>query len=110
MTRNYNSLRLTVQTTQQPVDSCLTLDNPSEYGFSFGVIAKIDSKFLLMLWDINNRKVLEESYLEIVEAQVGFITGFGPTGMLSLSVPDWTFTDPTDAFIMAKLKEPVSKE
>ena len=102
-------LTISVETTLQPVDCCLLLDNPGEYGYKLGVIAKIDSKFLLMLWDINDRKVVEESYIEIVDAQVGFIAGFGPRGMLSSSLPSWTYHEPTAEFL-PKLKEPVSSK
>lgn len=109
MARKYNSPGLTVQTTLQLEGSCLLLDNPGEYGLNLGVIIKIDSEFLLMLWNTNDRKVFEESYIEIVEAQVGFIAEFGPRGMLSSSVPSWTYTDPAPD-LMEKLKESVSKK
>jgi len=109
MARKANVLRLTLKTTLQTEYNCSLLDNPKEYGFNLGVIIEIDSKYVLMLWDTNDRKVFEKECDDMEEAQMGFITGFGPRGMLSLSVPSWTYHEPTADFL-DKIKEPVSKE
>jgi len=102
-------LTISVETTLQPVDCCLLLDNPGEYGYKLGVIAKIDSKFLLMLWDINDRKVVEKSYGESEEAEIGLISSFPPQDRSKICAPIWIYHIPSTD-LQEKLKEPVSRD
>ena len=109
MARKNNVPRLTVETTLQLEDSCLLLDNPGEYGYKLGVIAKIDSKFILMLWDINDRKVVEKSYGESEEAEIGLISSFPPQDRSKICAPIWIYHIPSTD-LQEKLKEPVSRD
>ena len=98
-----------VRLTLQPVDSYLVLENPEKFGFSLGVIAEIDSQFVLHLWDTNDCKVFELLFRDFQEAQVGFIVTFCGEGMEVKKIPSWRDTEPT-AELTEKLKEPVYYE
>lgn len=99
------AIGLDVHLELKPVNNCLKLENPEQYGFSEGIIAKIDSNVMRNLWDTNDQKVFKYPCKDIEQAQVTFIVRFVDAGIQSVELPTWTFTELT-ADYLDRVNEP----